>query len=92
VTRANLAPNVCDEANTIDEPQLSEADPGPINQEVTRSQLPGAHSDSEGQEPPEPEPMDVDAPDPPGRVWTIQRHVYYTSEVLHEADEIPGGA
>jgi hypothetical protein len=34
---------------------------------------------------PEPEPMELDAPNPPGRVWTVQRPVYYISEVLHEA-------
>jgi hypothetical protein len=34
---------------------------------------------------PEPEPMELDAPNPPGRVRTVQRPVYYISEVLHEA-------
>jgi hypothetical protein len=34
---------------------------------------------------PEPEPMELDAPIPPGRVRTVQRLVYYISEVLHEA-------
>jgi hypothetical protein len=29
--------------------------------------------------------MKMDVPDPPGRVQTIQRPVYYISEVLHEA-------
>jgi hypothetical protein len=29
--------------------------------------------------------MKIDAPDPPWRVWTIQRPVYYIREVLHEA-------
>jgi hypothetical protein len=29
--------------------------------------------------------MEVDEPDPPGRVRTIQRLVYYISEVLHDA-------
>jgi hypothetical protein len=34
----------------------------------------------------DPEPMEVDAPDPaPQRVWTIQRPVYYISEVLYDA-------
>jgi hypothetical protein len=32
-----------------------------------------------------PELMEVDALDPPERVWTIQRSVYYISEVLHDA-------
>jgi hypothetical protein len=36
---------------------------------------------------PEPEPMELDAPNPPppGRVRTVQHPVYYISEVLHEA-------
>jgi hypothetical protein len=36
---------------------------------------------------PEPDPMELDAanPPPPGRVRTVQRPVYYISEVLHEA-------
>jgi hypothetical protein len=38
-----------------------------------------------GQEPPSPEPMDIDLPDPPGRFWTVQRPVYYISKVLHDA-------
>jgi hypothetical protein len=29
--------------------------------------------------------MEVGGPNPPGRVWTIQRLVYYISEVLHDA-------
>jgi hypothetical protein len=29
--------------------------------------------------------MEVDEPDPPGRVHTIQRSIYYISEVLHDA-------
>jgi hypothetical protein len=29
--------------------------------------------------------MEVDALDPPERVWSIQRSVYYISEVLHDA-------
>jgi hypothetical protein len=29
--------------------------------------------------------MEMDAPDPPGRAQTVQRPVYYISEVLHEA-------
>jgi hypothetical protein len=33
----------------------------------------------------EPEPMELDAPNPPWRVRTVQRPVYYISEVLHEA-------
>jgi hypothetical protein len=34
---------------------------------------------------PEPEPMELDAPNPPGRVRTVQHPVYYINEVLHEA-------
>jgi hypothetical protein len=42
--------------------------------------------DPEDRELSEPEPMEIDAPDPPPkRVWTIQRPVYYISEVLHDA-------
>jgi hypothetical protein len=29
--------------------------------------------------------MEVDAHDPPGRVQTIQRPIYYISEVIHDA-------
>jgi hypothetical protein len=29
--------------------------------------------------------MELDAPNPPGRVRTVQLPVYYISEVLHEA-------
>jgi hypothetical protein len=32
----------------------------------------------------EPQPMEVDARAPPGRVWTIRRPMYYISEVLHD--------
>jgi hypothetical protein len=32
-----------------------------------------------------PEPREVDEPDPPGRVRTVERPVYYISEVLHDA-------
>jgi hypothetical protein len=32
-----------------------------------------------------PAPMEMDASDPPRRAWTIQRLVYFISEVLHEA-------
>jgi hypothetical protein len=42
-------------------------------------------SDPEGQEPQAPEPMEIDLPDPSGRVQTIQQPVYYISEVLHDA-------
>jgi hypothetical protein len=29
--------------------------------------------------------MEVDGPDPPERVWTVQRPMYYISEVIHDA-------
>jgi ribonuclease HI len=35
---------------------------------------------------PEPKPMELDALNPPERVRTVQRPVYYISEVLHEAN------
>jgi hypothetical protein len=76
---------LCDGASTIVEPQPPEANAGPNSQEATRSRFPKAFSDFWGQEAPEPEPMEVDGPDLPGRVWTIQRHMYYISEVLHDA-------
>jgi hypothetical protein len=63
---AHPAPKLYGGANTVIEPKLPEVDLGPINQEATGSQLPGPHSDSRGQEPLEPEPMEVDAPDPLG--------------------------
>jgi hypothetical protein len=34
---------------------------------------------------PGPEPMEVDAPDPLGMVQSMQRPVYYISDVLHDA-------
>jgi hypothetical protein len=49
--------------------RISEVPPGPVDREL-----------------PEPEPMELDVPTPPlGRVRTVQRPVYYISEVLHEA-------
>jgi hypothetical protein len=41
--------------------------------------------DAKDRELPRPAPMEIDTPDPLGRVRTIQRLVYYISEVLHEA-------
>jgi hypothetical protein len=64
--------------------QLPGAHAGSGNQEATRSLDPEALSDLRGQEPPETEPMEVDAPDPLGRVWTIQCSIYYISEVPHD--------
>jgi hypothetical protein len=75
-----------DGPDTIVECPPLDANLGADNQEVTRSQLSGAISDSGGQEHPKHVPMEVDTPDPrPRRVRTIQRPVYYISEVLHEA-------
>jgi hypothetical protein len=42
-------------------------------------------SDPEGQAPQAPKPIEIDPPDPSGRVWTVQRSVYYITEVLHDA-------
>jgi hypothetical protein len=58
---------------------------GPSDMEVAGSQLPKAFSSPGGSMPLEPDPMEVDVPDPPGRVWTIQHPVYFISEVLHGA-------
>jgi hypothetical protein len=56
---------LCDGVDTVVECHLLDANPSAANQEVTVCQLLGAISDSGGQEPLEPEPMEVDAPDPP---------------------------
>jgi hypothetical protein len=42
-------------------------------------------SDPGGQEPQAHEPIEIDPSDPSGRVQTIQRLVYYISEVIHDA-------
>jgi hypothetical protein len=65
--------------------QLLKDATGPEDQDATRSQLPEAASGPEGQESSGPEPMKVDAPDPHGRVQSVQLSVYYISEVLHDA-------
>jgi hypothetical protein len=57
---------------------------GSGKQEATESLDPEALSDPGDQELLQPEPMVVDAPDPLSRVRTIQRPVYYISEVLHD--------
>jgi hypothetical protein len=58
----------------------------PRDQGTTRSQLPEAAARPEDLEPLDAEPMEVDALDPPPkRVQTVQRPVYYISEVLHDA-------
>jgi hypothetical protein len=77
------------EATLAPKPQVGSRPPGdtmgPDDQEATGSQLPEAISDPGRNKPLEPDPMEVDVLDPPGRVWTIQRPVYYISEVLHDA-------
>jgi hypothetical protein len=40
---------------------------------------------TKGRELPGPAPMEMNAPNPSGMARTIQRPVYFTSEVLHEA-------
>jgi hypothetical protein len=70
--------------------QLLKAASGPKNQEVVGSQLSEAVLDPGGQVSPGPEPMEVYASDPSlppplERVPSVQRSVYYISEVLHDA-------
>jgi hypothetical protein len=77
------------EAPPAPEPQvespLPEATSDPDNQEATEWKLLEAFSDHRGHKSLELEPMEVDALDPPGRVQTIQRPIYYISEVIHDA-------
>jgi hypothetical protein len=63
----------------------SEDTTGPYDQEASGSYLLEALSGPEGNRLLEPNPLEVDVPDPPGRVWTIQGPVYYISEVIHDA-------
>jgi hypothetical protein len=42
-------------------------------------------SDLGGQKPQALELMEIDPPDPSGRVRVVQRLVYYISEILHDA-------
>jgi hypothetical protein len=65
--------------------QSSEATAGPHDQAVVGSQTSEVSSGTKDRELPGPASMEIDAPDPPGRVRTVQRLVYYISEVLHEA-------
>jgi hypothetical protein len=65
--------------------QPLEAASDPMDQDTTGSRLLDATSGPKGQEPSGPEPMEVDAPDPLERVQSVQRLVYYISEVLHDA-------
>jgi hypothetical protein len=65
--------------------QSLEAAMGPPDQGVMGSPGSELPPGAKGRELLEPAPMKMDVPDPPGRVQTIQRPVYYISEVLHEA-------
>jgi hypothetical protein len=58
---------------------------GPNSQHATGSQAPEVPSGPRGQEPQAAEAMEIDPANPSGRVQTIQRLVYYISEVLHDA-------
>jgi hypothetical protein len=65
--------------------QSPEAATGPPDQTVTRSPGSELSPGTKGCELPGPAPMEMDAPDPPRRARTVQRPVYFISEVLHEA-------
>jgi hypothetical protein len=58
---------------------------GPHDQAVVGPRASEVSLDIKDQELPGPAPMEIDAPDLPGRVQTVQRSVYYISKVLHEA-------
>jgi hypothetical protein len=79
-------PEICPAHDNIGS-QPPEAASGPHDQTVVGSRTSEVPSNPEDQELPEPAPMEIDAPDPPppGRVQTVQRPVYYISEVIHEA-------
>jgi hypothetical protein len=64
--------------------QDPESPEGPRVGATVGSQLPNAFLGRRCHEPLEPEPVEEHAPNPPGRVWTIQCLVYYISEVLHD--------
>jgi hypothetical protein len=65
--------------------QPPEAASDPHDKIVVGTRTSEVPPDPEDRELPEPAPMEVDALDPPGRVRTVQRPVYYISEVFHEA-------
>jgi hypothetical protein len=67
------------------ESQPPETASGPRDKTVTGARASEVPPDPVDRELPEPESMELDAPNPPGRVRTVQRPVYYISEVLHEA-------
>jgi hypothetical protein len=70
-------------AVTVAGSQSPEAAPGPPDQAITGSRAPELPPGVKGRELPGPAPMEMDASDPSGRVQTVQRLVYYISEVLH---------
>jgi hypothetical protein len=60
--------------------------PSPHDQAVVGPRTSEVSSDAKDRELPRSAPMEIDAPEPPpGRVRTVQRPIYYISEVLHEA-------
>jgi hypothetical protein len=65
--------------------QIPEPTSGPDNQHTTGSQPLMVPSDPGGQEPQAPKPVEINPPYPSSRVWTVQRSVYYISEVIHNA-------
>jgi hypothetical protein len=65
--------------------QSPEAVAGPHDQAVVGFRTSEVSPDAKDRELPRPAPMEIDAPDPSGRVQTVQRPVYYINEVLHEA-------
>jgi dsDNA-binding SOS-regulon protein len=65
--------------------QLPEASSGLDDLEATAPQPPKTFLGPGSHGPSGPEPMEVDEPDPPWRVRTVQHPVYYISEVLHAA-------
>jgi hypothetical protein len=65
--------------------QISEPTSCPDGQHSARSQPPEVSSDPGGQEPQAHEPIEINPSDPSGKVHTIQRLVYYISEVIHDA-------
>jgi hypothetical protein len=83
--KAHPVLKLCEGTNTITEFHPPDSDLGTNTPEATGFQLPEGTLDPGCREPPEPEPMELDMPDPPGRVQTIQRPVYYINEVLHDA-------
>jgi hypothetical protein len=56
-----------------------------MTSKLSRLAPPEAFSGLRSHEPSGPEPMEVDGPDTPGRVRTVQRPVYFISEVVHDA-------